>query len=221
MNVLFDLDGTLTDPKTGILGCIRHALEVLGKPCPPERELVGAIGPPLRETFAELGVGDPAAVERAVAAYRDRFTSVGMFENEVYHGIPELLAALREGRARLFVATSKPQVFAEQILAHFGLAHHFDAVFGSELDGARSDKGALIQWLLRTANLAAEDCIMVGDREHDIRGAKANGVRSVGVRWGYGTREELQRAGAHHLIERPDELLTMTGLARPPTRPVG
>lgn len=207
MNVLLDLDGTLTDPREGIVRCIRHALAQMGEPCPPEVELLRFIGPPLHVTFgAMLGIGS-ARVARAVELYRERFSATGIFENRLYPGIPETLRELGERGARLVVATSKPTVFAERVVEHFGLGLHIEAVFGSELDGTRSDKGELIARVLEKSALRALDACMVGDREHDMRGAKANGVRPIGALWGYGSRRELLDAGAAALCERPEDLV--------------
>lgn len=205
MNILFDLDGTLTDPREGIVACIRHALSTLGQPVPADAELVKLIGPPLQDSFREL-LGSVGDVDAAVAAYRDRFAAVGMFENAVFEGIPQAMESLLARGTRLFVATSKPRVYAERILGHFGLAEYFSAVYGSELDGRLTDKAELIAHALAASGLSAADTVMVGDRRHDMVGAVANGVFPVGVLWGYGSREELTAAGAEWLFERPGEL---------------
>jgi phosphoglycolate phosphatase len=205
VNVLFDLDGTLTDPREGIVACIQHALASLLRPVPDESALLKFIGPPLRDCFREL-LGSDDGVEAAVAAYRDRFRAVGMLENAVYEGIPEALATLRTRGARLYVATSKPRVFAERILEHFDLAKHFTATYGSELDGTRSDKRELIAHVLAESRLSPHSTVMVGDRSHDVLGARANAVLPVGVLWGYGSREELTAAGAERLCVDPSEL---------------
>ncbi len=206
MNILFDLDGTLTNPREGIIACIKHGLSTLGEPAPPDSELEGFIGPPLRDSFSKLLSGDGARTEMAVQAYRDRFASVGMFENTVYEGIPDALESLRAQGARLYVATSKPHVFAEQILEHFELTRYFQAIFGSELNGTRADKEVLISHVLASARLRPADTIMVGDREHDVRGARRNRVLPIGVLWGYGSRKELMGAGAEQLLEQPRDL---------------
>jgi phosphoglycolate phosphatase len=197
--LLFDLDGTLTDPREGIVGCIRHALERLGCGAPPDPELDICIGPPLRESFCRLA--GEALADAAVEPYRERFRVTGMFENRVYPGIPEALAALGAAGWRLLVVTSKPAVFAERIVRHFELSPHFAAVYGSELSGLRADKGELIAHVLASESIAPERALMIGDRSHDVVGARKNGVRSAGVLWGYGTREELQAAGAGRLYE--------------------
>jgi len=204
--VLLDLDGTLTDPREGILNCMRHALGLLEEPCPPDVELERFIGPPLQESFATLLGADSRRVAKAVALYRQRFSSVGMLENRLYPGIPDTLRRLTAQGATLFVATSKPTVFAEQIIDHFGLARSIQAVFGSELNGTRSDKTELIAHILAKRSLARDATYVVGDREHDIRGAKGNGITAIGALWGYGSRKELLDAGAAALCETPGEL---------------
>lgn len=197
--LFFDLDGTLTDPREGIVGCIRHALERLGCSAPPDPELDSCIGPPLRESFCRLA--GEALADAAVEHYRERFRATGMFENQVYPGVPEALAALGAAGWRLLVVTSKPAVFAEQIVRHFELAQHFGAVYGSELSGALTDKGQLIAHVLASEGLAPGQALMIGDRSHDVIGARKNAVRAAGVLWGYGTREELTGAGADRLYE--------------------
>jgi phosphoglycolate phosphatase len=206
MNVLFDLDGTLTDSRHGIVACLVHALRTLGQPVPAEKVLEGLIGPPLGATFRELlGPRADSAVGAAIAAYRERYSSVGMFESLVYEGIPDVLASLSSRGARLFVATSKPRVFAERILEHFDLARYFSAVHGSELDGRLSEKGDLVAHVLATSGLSASETLMVGDRRHDIVGALRNNVVPVGVLWGYGSEDELVAAGATRLLREPRE----------------
>jgi len=203
--LLFDLDGTLTDPRAGIVRSIQHALERLARPCPPEAALAACIGPPLRGTFGRLlATSDRELIERAMALYRERFAVVGLYENEIYADIPGMLDGLL-GR-RMFVATSKPAVFAERIVRHFALDHHFAGVYGPDLDGRWDDKTDLLAHLLASERLAAEDAVMIGDRHADIVAAKANGVRSIGVLWGYGSREELLGAGADAVCAAPGDL---------------
>ncbi len=203
-HLFFDLDGTLTDPQQGIIACVRHALRALHQPVPAQRELLAWIGPPLRDSFAAL-VGDDAA-DDAVALYRQRFSTVGLFENRMYDGIGETLTALRNAGRTLFVVTSKPTVFAERIVEHFDIARHFAAVFGPDLDGSRAEKATLIAHVLANTGISAEDALMIGDRKHDVLGAKANGVAAAGVLWGYGSRDELLAAGADHIYERVEDL---------------
>ena len=207
MNILFDLDGTLTDPRDGIVRCIQYALERLGLEPRPDRELLHYIGPPLRESFSELlNTTDEFALTHAVNIYRERYSTIGLLENEVYAGIPEALSALRGRGDRLFVATSKPGLYAQQILEHFGLAGYFLNIWGCELDGTRADKGELIAHLLERERLRPGDTVMIGDRLHDAVGARANGVMPVGVLWGYGDEAELTSAQCKLLVRAPEEL---------------
>jgi phosphoglycolate phosphatase len=204
--VLFDLDGTLTDPRPGIVRSIRHALDRLACPCPSDDSLAAHIGPPLRRTFAALlDTSDPARVERAMTLFRERYAAVGLFENEVYVGVPEMLDRL-SGEATLFVATGKPAVFAERIIRHFDLARYFRAVYGPDLEGRLDDKARLVAHILDTERLAPAAALMLGDRANDVQAARANGVRAIGVLWGYGSRDELMRAGAERLCQTPAEV---------------
>lgn len=208
--VLFDLDGTLTDPRVGITGCIRHALSALGRTPPDPDELLWCIGPPLTGNFARLlGTDDPDLVARAVELYRERFGTVGLYENALYPGIPEALAAVRAAGWATYVATSKPRVFARRIVEHFGLVALFDGVYGSELDGTRVDKGDLIAHALREERLAATRTVMVGDREHDAIGARRCGLRVIGVSYGYGTEAELRAHGAELIAPAPAAIPTL------------
>jgi phosphoglycolate phosphatase len=210
MNLLFDLDGTLTDPYEGITRCIYHALDKLGRSAPPRMQLRWCIGPPLRNSFAKLlEFDDERLAEMALAFYRERFSSVGLFENEVYQDIPETLSSLQGMGHTLYVATSKPRIYAEQIIEHFGLHHTFTGIYGSELDGTRSDKASLISHILKTESIAPSDALMFGDREHDMIGAKANDVCGFGVLWGYGTRDELEASGAHACVSQPRDLVAV------------
>lgn len=210
LNILLDLDGTLTDPYEGITACIEHALLALGRSSPPRAMLARHIGPPLQQAFAELlGSRDETTINEAIAFYRERFTDVGLYENKLYPGIPEALSLLVESGAKIFLATSKPHFFAGRILDYFGLRNHFHGVYGSELDGMRSEKGELIAHILRSESLRANETVMVGDRKHDIIGALKNDVFPVGVLWGYGSRDELAVAGAAVILRKPDELGSM------------
>jgi phosphoglycolate phosphatase len=207
-NVLFDLDGTLTDPREGITLCIQHALAKLGQHVPAQSELEAYIGPPLRGTFASLlKTTDAELVETAVSFYRERFALVGLFENELYDGVPQMLESLRARSCRLFVATSKVGLFAERILAHFNLASFFDGVYGSLLDGRFDNKTELLHHLLESERLRAAETVMVGDREHDVIAARRNSIFSLGVTYGYGTRAELSAARADALCESPCEVV--------------
>ena len=207
MILLFDLDGTLTDPRPGIVGCIRFALDQLGSPSPSDDVLATFVGPPLRATFATLlETTDMSRVEAAMDLYRQRFVCSGLYDNQVYTGVRGMLEQVRENATAMFVATSKPAVYAERIVQHFGLDHHFGKVYGAELDGRRDDKVELVAYLLASEGVEAEAAVMVGDRAADVRSAKANRVGSIGVLWGYGSEQELLDAGADVLCKTPSEL---------------
>lgn len=205
--VLFDLDGTLTDPREGITRCIAHALERMGVEAPALDALTFAIGPPLRASFAQLlGRDDRDSVERAIAHYRERFADVGLFENTPYDGIAETLARVKASGAALIVCTSKPLVYATRIVQHFGLHVHFDAIHGCELDGTREDKRDLMEYLLPRHGIVPTEATMVGDRGVDMRAARHHGLHAVGALWGYGSEQELREHGAHRLCEDPAAL---------------
>lgn len=215
---LFDLDGTLTDPKTGITRSIQYALERLGRPVPEADALTWMIGPPLLAGFTEL-LGGPEDVPEAVRLYRERYSDVGLFENEVYEGIPALLQTLRSEGVALFLATSKLQVYARRILDHFGLSQFFREAYGSELDNRNADKRDLIRYILDMERFDPARAVMIGDRKHDVIGAKANGIATIGVTWGYGSPGELLEAGAARLVDEPQGLeapvLTLTASMSP------
>jgi phosphoglycolate phosphatase len=204
--LFFDLDGTLTDPKPGITRCVQYALERLGCPVPSEDELVWCIGPPLHESFAGL-VGEDRAW-RGVELYRERYADLGLYENSVYTGIDDVLRRLRAAGATLYVASSKPRVFVRQVLDHFDLSSHFDGVFGSELDGTRTDKTELLAYALDRSGARPEQATMIGDRSHDARGARNNAMAFLGVLYGYGSVEELVGAGATDWVEEPVDLVS-------------
>ena len=205
--LLFDLDGTLTDPREGITRSLAYALERMEVPPPALEALTFAIGPPLRESLAQLvGTREREPVERALALYRERFAEVGIFENAPYEGVAETLEALAARGATLFVATSKPRVYAERIVRHFGLHVHFVAVHGCELDGTREDKRDLLAHLLPHHGLVPSSAVMIGDRGADMRAARHHGLHAVGALWGYGAQEELVTHGAHVCIASPREL---------------
>lgn len=201
----FDLDGTLTDPKTGISTCIARALEKMGKEVPSQESLEDWIGPPLFDSFHRY-LGSKSLANEAVQLYRDRFSRVGMYENEIYAGVVDVLSDVAEYCSAMFVVTSKPQIFAEPIVEHFEISSFFDRTYGSDLDGTLADKGELIAHVLREESLAAAQATMIGDRRHDVAGARANAVRSIGVLWGYGSRRELEDAGADTICESIAEL---------------
>jgi phosphoglycolate phosphatase len=203
--LLVDLDGTLTDPAEGIIGCFRLALETLGRIAPPAAELHWIIGPPLRGCFAEAlhGKGDP---EEALKIYRGRYSTEGLFEAFVYDGVKDTLAELRDAGTRLFLCTAKPLVYAERILSHFDLERHFKAAYGDELGGRFQDKADLIAHILERERLEAGDCCMWGDRKHDVLAANRHGIPTIGALWGYGGADELRAAGAAVLCESPSQV---------------
>ena len=208
-NVLFDLDGTLTDPAEGIVRSIQYSLATLNLPCPSAIELTSYIGPPLRQTFIAIcNSSDEVLIERAVALYRERFSTVGLFENTVYADVPQMLAELQAMSYRLFVATSKPEVYAEKILQHFSLAGYFVEIHGNELDGRLDDKAELLRELLEQHRLSPDETMMVGDRKHDVIAAQRNAVSTLGVTYGYGSAEELIEAGAERLCHQPLEIVS-------------
>ncbi|KHL97550.1 5'-nucleotidase [Paenibacillus sp. IHB B 3415] len=204
-HILFDLDGTLTDPKEGITKCVEYALHKLGIGVEHPDLLIPYIGPPLYDSFVHIqGLTHEAALQ-GVDFYRERYRTLGMFENSVIPGVPELLENLRNQGFSLYVATSKPTVFAEEILRHYKLDHFFKFTAGSNLDGTRSKKREVIQYVLDQNDIPAAQALMIGDREHDIIGAKACGVPSIGVLFGYGSEEELSAAGADYIAATVEE----------------
>lgn len=199
VSLFFDLDGTLTDPALGITSCIRYALGALGHD--GGTQLARFIGPPLHHSFAELlATDDDGLIQEAVRLYRERFATVGLYENAVFDGVPEALQNLVEEGHSLRVVTSKPTVYADRIIDHFRLRPFFPVAYGSELSGVRTDKAELLAHVLEIEQ--PEQAVMIGDRLHDIVGAKSNGLAAVGVLWGYGSAQELRQAGADHLVER-------------------
>ncbi len=205
--VLFDLDGTLTDPYEGITKSVSYAVARMGLPALDDRVLRSFIGPPLQDALATALSLDAVGVQRAVSLYRERFAEVGLYENRVYDGMAEVLSVLASDSIRMAVATSKPTPFAQRILSHFGLATHFELVAGATLDGARRRKADVIAFALDTLGVDAANAVMVGDRAQDVVGARAHGVRSIGVRWGYAEPDELETAGADTIVGSPSELL--------------
>lgn len=208
--VLFDLDGTLTEPFEGITRSIQYALTQLGAPTPTQAELAHYIGPPLRRTFGLLlDSSDPQVIEEAMRLYRVRFAEVGLFENMLYDGIVDLLAALQSASVPLFVVTAKPRIYALRIIEHFGLAKYFTAIYGAELDGRFDNKADLVEHLLEHERLPAAATVMVGDRREDVIAARAHGVGTIGVTYGYGSDAELREAGADIICGSPQELLAL------------
>lgn len=202
-NILFDLDGTITNPFLGITNCIRYALDKLNASIP--KDLKWCIGPPLQDSFKRL-LGTASSAHQALAFYRERFASVGIFENEIYAGIPEMLSSLGRAGYRLYIATSKPHVYATQIIEHFELTRYFHKIYGAELDGTRSNKDELIRYILCSEGISNDDSVMVGDRMHDLIAGRKNNMRSIGIAWGYGELEELEKEEPEVIFHAPEEL---------------
>ncbi len=206
--VLFDLDGTLTDSGPGILKCIEYALEAQGIEFPDRATMRTYLGPPLAVTFREqFGMSD-SQITQAIEKYRERYHDVGLFENSVYPGIPELLATLQESNIRLATATSKPEYSATRILQHFELDRYFEFIGAAALDGSRDSKSLVIKHTLEATGTHPDThrMLMIGDRHHDIHGAKEHGINSIGVLWGYGDQDELEQAGAIDIVSDPQQL---------------
>lgn len=206
--ILFDLDGTLTDPKLGITKSVAYALKSYGIEVDDLDSLLKFIGPPLKDSFVKYyGFSEEQGIE-AVEKYREYFKPYGIYENKVYDGVENMLAELVKCGKKVILATSKPTVFAKVILEHFKLDQYFTCVVGSELDGSRVKKGDVVAEALRQARVADKSqAVMIGDREHDIIGAKENGIDSIGVLYGYGDRAEHEAAGAGMIVESVEELV--------------
>jgi len=206
--ILFDLDGTLTDPALGITKSVAYALEHYGIHVENLEDLLTYIGPPLTESFECYHGFSPEDAKEAVKVYREYFSVTGLFENEVYPGIDGMLDALCAAGVTLAVATSKPTVFARRILEHFDLEKYFAGIYGSELNLSRMNKADVIAWALEDLGITdpSQSCLMVGDREHDVLGAKPFGIPTVGVRFGYAHPGELEKSGVFRIAEDPDEL---------------
>ena len=197
-NILFDLDGTLTDPREGITRSVQHALAQLGIDEPDLQALEHFIGPPLLQCFMQTYGFDEGTAWQAVGHYRERFREVGLYENRLFDGVGELLELLLMQNRTLYIATSKPTVFASEIARHFDFARHFKLIYGSELDGTRTDKVELIAHLLSEQALPLETTLMIGDRKHDLIGARRNGLDAAAVGYGFGSVEELQAEGPRY-----------------------
>ena len=205
--ILFDLDGTLTDPKIGITNSVQYSLETFGIQVADTNDLLPFIGPPLKDSFCKYYSFNEDTADLAIQKYREYFSEKGIFENTLYPGMDTLLRNLKEKGKTLIVATSKPTVFAIRILSHFHIDHYFTFVSGSELDGRRTKKSEVIQYALDQCNITAlEKAIMVGDREYDIIGANEVGMDSIGVLYGYGNIQELTEANAAHIVKNVGEL---------------
>lgn len=215
--VLFDLDGTLTDPVIGITNSLMYALDKFGIRVEDRSELYKFIGPPLFNSFTDYYGFDEDKANQAVAYYREVYNVTGKYENEVYGCVPELLHSLKEQGCHLLVATSKPEYLAKDILEHFALAEYFCVIAGSDLEGVRNTKGKVIDYALEqfakqldiSMESVKENAIMIGDRLHDVHGAKENRIACIGVLYGYGSREELEKAGADYIAEQPGDVVAI------------
>lgn len=206
--IFFDLDGTLTDSGEGIMNCAELAIRHFGLPLPDLATMKSFVGPPLRDSFLRVGVAEEN-VEEAVAVFRSRYTTVGIYENHPYPGVEAMLQALREQGHQLCVATSKPEPMALEVLRHFHLISYFDTVCGATLDGSRDTKSDVISHLLKTVP-KTDQTIMIGDTEFDVLGAASHGIPTIGVTWGYGSEDSMRKAGAiaiAHTMEELPELL--------------
>lgn len=210
--LLFDLDGTLTNPMVGITKSVQYALQHYGIVEKDLEKLIPFIGPPLRESFKKFYSFSEEQASEGVKVYREYFQEKGIFENEEILGIREMLKELKAKGKRLYVATSKPEVYARQILEHFAMDHFFSFIGGADMEETRVSKGDVIRYVLERVKvmegeeIGKKNVMMIGDREHDIFGAKENGIQSVGVLFGFGSREELEAAGADWIVESAAEL---------------
>ena len=206
--ILFDLDGTLTDPGLGITNSVMYALKKFNIDVEERASLYKFIGPPLMDSFKMFYGFSEEDSELGVKYYREYFKERGLYENEVYDGIEELLKALKDQNKSLIIATSKPEEFAVEIVKHFHLDQYFDFVAGATMDSSRSKKADVIEYAIKNCNITdLSSAIMIGDREHDILGAKQVGLDSIGVLFGYGNYAELEAAGATHIVEKPADIL--------------
>lgn len=209
--VLFDLDGTLTDSAPGIINCMEYALSELDIPSPGSAELRAHLGPPLAVTFRDYFGMDDAQITAAITKYRERYHDIGLFENQVYDGIPELLQTLQQAGFRMATATSKPEYSATRILQHFELDQYFEFIGAAALDTSRDSKSLVIEHTLKNTNTHPQShrMIMIGDRSHDVHGASDHGIETIGVLWGYGDAAELEAAGAVKMAGTPQNLIPM------------
>lgn len=209
-NIFFDLDGTLTNPFEGITNSVIHALKRMNITPPPQNQLACFIGPPLDEIFMEkYNLTQPQA-HQAIEYFREYFQDKGILENVLYDGIPETLQALKQAGKRLFLATSKPEEFAKRVLDRFDLTKYFTGIYGADMHGERYKKDLVIKYALNNIGIVdTTDCVMVGDKEHDVIGAKKCGFNCIGVLYGYGSLQELLNAGAIEVVKTPQELLTL------------
>lgn len=207
-NILFDLDGTLTDPSEGITNSVAYALEKFGITVEDKKTLYKFIGPPLVVAFSEYYGFSKEDSEKATAYYRETFSVKGLYENKVYDGVVNLLETLKKSGKKLILATSKPEKFAKEIMRYFDLTKYFDHICGATFDSTRNSKDKVITYALCEAGITDKSkTVMIGDRHHDIEGANVNGLDSIGVLYGFGDREELTKAGATYIVENIEDIL--------------
>lgn len=208
--ILFDLDGTLTDPGEGITNSVAYALKKYDIEVSDRSELYKFIGPPLKDSFMRFYSFSEEKAEQAIAYYREYFRDIGIFENRVYEGVEDMLRTLCDKEKTIVLATSKPEEFAVRILEHFDLKKYFNIVAGASMDSSRRKKGDVIAYAISLCEDFCKDtAIMIGDREHDIIGAKENGLKSIGVLYGYGDEVELKTAGADYIVSSPQDILKL------------
>ena len=206
--VLFDLDGTLTDPGLGITNSVMYALEKFGIKVEDRTSLYKFIGPPLKDSFEKYYHMSDEETNRAVAYYREYFSVKGIYENVLYDGITKVLKQIKDSGRQMILATSKPEVFSVEILKYFKIDRYFDFVAGATMDETRTNKAEVIAYALKLGKITdLKSVVMIGDREYDINGAKAAGLNSIGVLYGYGSREELRDAGATYIAERVEDII--------------
>lgn len=205
--ILFDLDGTLTDPMLGITKSVQYALNKFGIEIEDLNQLCKFIGPPLKDSFMEFYNFTEKDASKAITYFREYFSTKGLYENEVFDNIEDMLISLKEQNKSLIIATSKPTVFAEKILEHFNLKKYFDFISGSNLDNTRTKKADVIKYALEENGLTdISEIIMIGDREHDVIGAKSLGIECIGILHGYGSYDELSNSGAEYIVKDVNEL---------------
>ncbi len=207
--ILFDLDGTLTNPQEGITNSVKYALEYFGIHTDDNSKLNKYIGPPLRQSFMEFAGLSEEESHIGMIKYREYFGPKGIFENKVYDGIPELLQRLKNSGRKIILATSKPWIYAEIILEEFDLKKYFDFVAGSEMNGVRTNKADVVKYAIDKYNIDIDNAVMLGDRKHDILGAKANGLKTIGVLYGFGSYEELKDAGADLIADSVENIFDL------------
>lgn len=205
--IIFDLDGTLTDSQTGIINSLTYAFKQMGLPLPVQSQLKKFIGPPLSQSFQDFCGLNDIETQKTISYYRQYFADKGWKENQLLPGARELLAKLKQAGKILLVASSKPEVFVKQILDHFEIDSYFTVIAGASLDDSRSQKSAVIAHALKTAKIEElKGCVMVGDRKHDVEGAKVQGLPTIGLLLGFGSRQELEESGAIAIAENFQDL---------------